>query len=281
MQKPTWNSENGYPDYAKITGIAWLSVVVRGVLVLGLLALGLLVLLALRLIEKPLFGLNRPWSPRVTQFVCRNALRFMGIRFETKGKPMRLPGAMVANHASWLDIFVLNARDRLYFVSKSEVAAWPGIGTLAKATGTVFITRDRKEAKAQQDMFEQRLSAGHKLLFFPEGTSTDSLRVLPFKSTLFAAFFSENLKPICYVQPVSVSYRAPDQADQRHYAWWGDMEFGPHMLQMLASRRHGKVEVVYHEPVAVADFANRKELTSHLERQVRAGHYLTQDLPHA
>ncbi|MGH1465449.1 MAG: lysophospholipid acyltransferase family protein [Cognatishimia sp.] len=276
MRRPTWYSDNGYPVYPKTKGIAWLRVAVRAPLVFGLLSFGLLFLLIIRVIEKPIFGLNRPWSPWVTQFVCRNVLRCMGIRLVTKGKPMRLPGAMVANHASWLDIFVLNAKDRLYFVSKSEVASWPGIGTLAKATGTVFIARDRKQAIAQQDMFEKRLTAGHKLLFFPEGTSTDSLRVLPFKSTLFAAFFSEKLKPICYVQPVSVSYRAPDNADERHYAWWGDMEFGPHMLQMLASRHHGRVELIYHAPVAVAEFANRKVLTEYLETQVRNGHYLTQ-----
>lgn len=274
MSSPTWHSENGYPEYPEIKGVAWLRVGVRGFFVFSLLMVGLLVLLLVRLIERPIFGVKRPWSPRITQFVCRNVLRFMGIGFQTQGRPMRLPGALVANHASWLDIFVLNAKDQPYFVSKAEVANWPGIGTLAKATGTVFIARDRKEAKAQQQVFEDRLSAGHKLLFFPEGTSTDSLRVLDFKSTLFAAFFTENLKPISHVQAVSVNYHAPEHVDQRFYAWWGGMDFGPHMLQMLAQPRHGRVDVVYHEPVAVADFKNRKDLAEYLGRHVTSGHYL-------
>jgi len=127
-------------------------------------------------------------------------------------------GAVVANHSSWLDIFALNASKRIYFVSKSEVAGWPGIGWLARATGTVFIARDRKEARGQIEVFRQRLSQGHKLLFFPEGTST---------------FFDDALRDGLSIQPVSVVYMAPKGLDPRHYGWWGDMEFGTHLLATL------------------------------------------------
>ena len=182
---------------------------------------------------------------------------------------MRYPGAVVANHASWLDIFVLNAGKRVYFVSKSEVAGWPGIGWLAKATGTVFITRDAREAATQKAVFEARLSAGHKLLFFPEGTSSDGLRVLPFKSTLFAAFFAPELQGFVRIQPVTVVYRPPAGKDRQFYGWWGDMDFGEHLLKMLAAPAQGSVEVVYHAPVAVADFSDRKALERHCETVVR------------
>ncbi len=122
---------------------------------------------------------------------------------------MHEKGAVVANHSSWLDIFTLNASQRIYFVAKSEVSGWPGIGWLARATGTVFITRKGTEAKRQQDLFEARLRAGHQLLFFPEGTSTDALRVLPFKPTLFQAFFTHGLDRVLFIQPVTVVYHAP------------------------------------------------------------------------
>lgn len=149
-------------------------------------------------------------------------------------------GALVANHASWLDIFVLNALSRIYFVSKAEVAGWPAIGWLARATGTLFIERDPKQARAQAQQMEDRLRAGHRLLFFPEGTSTDGLRVLPFKPTLFAAFFGQNQPPGLQVQPVSVSYHAPAGAPARLYAWWGDMDFGSHLLTVLAAPCGGR-----------------------------------------
>ena len=269
-----WDDKQGYPPKHRITAIGWLRFLVRAA-ILGSIVFGCLgVLLLVRLIEKPVYGLHRPWTPFITQFVCRTAFFMLGIRFEATGELMKERGAVVANHSSWLDIFALNARKRIYFVSKAEVAKWPGIGWLAKATGTVFIKRDPKEARQQKDVFEARLLAGHKLLFFPEGTSTDAVRVLPFKPTLFAAFFAPELRDALYVQPVTVMYHAPEGEDPRFYGWWGDMEFAEHLLQTLSQSPQGRVELIYHTPVAVRDFASRKALAAYCEDVVRGAHRL-------
>lgn len=265
----TWN-EGELPDSHKVRGLGWGLVLVRGgglgVLVFG----GLAVLLLVRLVERPLWGQRRPLTPWITQAVCRNAFRLLGMRYRSEGTPMRGPGAVVANHSGWLDIFALNARKRIYFVSKAEVAGWPGIGWLARATGTVFIARERREAAAQVALFQQRLAAGHKLLFFPEGTSTDGRRVLPFKPTLFAAFFDGAFADL-HIQPVTVVYEAPDGCDPRLYGWWGEMDFAPHLLATLAQRPQGRVTVIYHDPVWLRDYADRKALSAELERIVRQG----------
>jgi len=267
---PTWDSSDA-PDREVITPLGWLRALLRGALLAILVFGSLLLLLLLRLFERPLFGLRRPVTPYITQFVCRNALRILGMSFETTGTLMREPGAVVANHSSWLDIFTLNARKRIYFVSKSEVAKWPGIGWLARATGTVFVERNPRRAREQTDLFQARLLAGHKLVFFPEGTSSDGKRVLPFKTTLFAAFLMPKLRDISSIQPVTVLYHSPPGKPARYYGWWGDMDLGPHLLKILASKKHGGVRVIYHPPVRVADFDNRKKLAAHLEQVVRAG----------
>ena len=267
---PTWRSEKE-PAADPVSAAGWLRVALRGSAIAGLFAACFALLAALRLVERPLFGLRRPWTPRITQFVCRSSLRLLGMRYRTKGQVMRGGGAVVANHASWLDILTLNARKRIYFVSKSEVAEWPAIGRMARTVGTVFITRDARDAAAQRAIFEARLAAGHKLLFFPEGTSTDGQRVLPFKSTLFAAFFAPELRDALHVQPVSVVYHAPAGADARFYGWWGEMDFGAHMLKVLAAPRQGSVEVIYHAPLKVADFSDRKALARAAEQAVRRG----------
>jgi 1-acyl-sn-glycerol-3-phosphate acyltransferase len=49
------------------------------------------------------------------------------------------------------------------------------------------------------------------------------------------------------------------------------MEFGGHLLMVLAQGRQGRVEVIFHEPVAVDAFADRKALAAHCEAVVRAG----------
>jgi 1-acyl-sn-glycerol-3-phosphate acyltransferase len=272
---PTWNPGE-VPRPVAPGAAGWLRAVLRG-LVLVVVTYGcLLLLLVLRPVEMLVSLVSgrrgaRPLTPWITQAVCRSAFVILGIGFATRGRPMRGRGAVVANHASWLDIFTLNAPQRIFFVSKSEVGGWPGIGILARATGTLFIERKSREARRQKELFEARLRAGDKLLFFPEGTSTDGVRVLPFKSTLFAAFFEPGLREFLQVQPVTVVYRAPPGADPRFYGWWGDMEFGPHLLKLLAAPRQGAVEVIFHTPVRVADFPDRKALALWCEARVREG----------
>jgi 1-acyl-sn-glycerol-3-phosphate acyltransferase len=251
------------------TGVGRLRVLLRGTALGTILVLGLGTLLLLRLLERPVFGLRRPVTPFVTQAVCRAALGILGLRYTVRGQPLRGAGAVVANHGSWLDIFVLNARKRVYFVAKEDVAGWAGIGWLARATGTVFIRRARGEAARQRDIFRARIAAGHRLLFFPEGTSSDGRRVLPFKPTLFAAFFDPGLGDFA-IQPVTVIYTAPPGTDPRVHAWYGDMEFAPHLAAVLGLPRGGGVEVVYHPPLRVADFADRKALAAAAEAAVRA-----------
>ena len=271
MTVPTWDNAER-PDLPAPGLWGWSVVVLRGAVIIACLIVGMIFLTLLRLIERPLFGMSRPFSPYVVQVVCRISLRVLGIQLRRSGKPMTGRGAIVANHTSWLDIFVLNASDRIFFVSKAEVAGWPGIGILARATGTLFINRSRRDAKAHSNMMTERLKAQHRLLFFPEGTSTDGQQVLPFKTTLFAAFFQEDLARSLRIQPVSVTYHAPKGKDHRLFGWWGDMEFGTHLLATLANTGRGQVDVVYHEPISVAEAGHRKILAKKAEDAVRAGH---------
>ncbi|MBV7409544.1 lysophospholipid acyltransferase family protein [Maritimibacter sp. DP1N21-5] len=264
----SWDDGSERPDL-HVSAPGWVVAVLRVIPLFVVLAIGLVATLVMLPLERLVAGESRPITPTITRLVCIAALAILGIGWRAKGVPMRGPGAVVANHSSWLDIFVLNAPKRLYFVSKAEVRDWPGIGWLARATGTVFIRRDRREAAAQVGEFRRRLSLGHRLLFFPEGTSTDSRRVLPFKTTLFAAFFADGLRQNMWVQPVSVVYLAPRGRDDRFYGWWGDMDLGPHLLAVLGAVRQGRVEIHYHDPVRVADFADRKMLAAHCEAAVR------------
>jgi 1-acyl-sn-glycerol-3-phosphate acyltransferase len=267
----TWD-KGSHPDMPNATAAGWLRIVLRALALIVLVFGGLIVLLLVRLIERPLYGLHRPVTPFITQFVCRNAFRILGMRFVVTGTPMTARGAVVANHSSWLDIFSLNAAKRIYFVSKSEVASWPGIGWLARATGTVFIERNPARARSQTELFQQRMLAGHKLLFFPEGTSTDGLQVLPFKTTLFQSFFADELRDEIMIQPVAVIYNAPAGMDSRFYGWWGSMEFATHLLATLAPARQGSVAVVYGTPLKVSEFENRKTLAAACELAVRSAH---------
>ena len=264
----TWQGEPpSHPPRPSVLG--WLLVALRGTAVLSVLLIGVLLILPLRAAERLAAGHRRPATGPWVQGVCRLCLWLMGFRWRRRGQPMRGPGAMVANHSSWLDIFALNAAAPVFFVSKAEVAGWPGINVLTRVTETHFVTRDPRLARAQAAEFADRTALGHRLLFFPEGTSTDGQRVLPFKPTLFQAFLDPALPQGLAIQPVSVRYEAPPGRDPRFYGWWGDMDLGPHLLAVLAQPRQGRITVTLHPPIPVAGH-DRKTLAAAAESAVRS-----------
>ena len=234
------------------------------IVIYGLLAVFLLV----RVFEWP-FG--RKITPGITQLVCHLCLVIMGISQKVQGNPMSSFGCVVANHSSWIDIFVLNAPQRIFFVSKNEVRNWFGIGILGRVTGTVFIERNMRQSLIQKGIFFERLCKGDKLLFFPEGTSTDGQQISPYKSTLFAALFEPELKEKLFVQPVSVYYKAPKEKDPSHYAWWGESNMWVHLKTVLSTAGGGTVSVTFHEPIKVSDYLDRKALANQCELITREG----------
>lgn len=219
--------------------------------------------------------ISRPFDLRLHHGVqvlwARIGLFLCGLRLRVEGRRMPHGGALVANHASWLDIFALLGPGRVIFVSKAEVRSWPVIGYVAAVAGTMFIERRQSHAKRQQEEMRDRIAGGQLLCFFPEGTSTDGLRVLPFKSSLFAVFETPELRDTVWVQPVSVVYEAPPGVAPSLYGWWGDMPFGRHVLDVVTSSFGGRVTVVFHEPVKAADIADRKRLARACGEAVETG----------
>ena len=266
---PTWESETP-AKVKRVTALGWVLVLVRLVLLLAIILPGVVLVLILRVTEPLFFGARHPVTVRFQRMAIWAGLMVIGLKYRTEGKPLRAHGAVVANHASWLDIFTLGAGQAIVFVSKAEVSTWPVIGFLARIVGTVFISRNPREAATQRAQLQTELDAGRKLLFFPEGTSTDGKRVLPFKSSLFGAFTT--LEEGLQIQPVTVIYSAPKGEDEtRFYGWWGEMDLGPHMLQVLGQWPQGGVRVIYHEPLLVKDYPDRKLLARTLEEKVRSG----------
>ncbi len=245
--------------------LGWVLLALRA-LVFGLITLVLFVIfMLLRLL---------PWqrpAKLIVGFWNHLAVWFCGLSVRRVGTPMREPGARVSNHASWMDPLTLRVAAPMQFVSKADVAGWPVIGTLARTSGVVFIERKRSRAATHQNVLLERLKGGEQLCFFPEGTSSDGLRVLPFKSTLFEVFLSDEMREITWVQPMSLIYRPRKALRPDFYGWWGKMGFGGHLVQILSQSWGGEAVVVFHAPVRAADFADRKALARHCEAEVKAG----------
>src|SRR6185312_12624204 len=138
----------------------------------------------------------------------RQVANLFGLRIRLVGTPIRDEGVLiVANHTSWADIVIFSAVMPISFVSKAEVARWPLFGTLARLQRTVFVDRRPQSTGNQRDEIAQRLADGDNLILFPEGTSDDGNRILPFYSALLGV--AERRLPgggPVPVQPVSIGY---------------------------------------------------------------------------
>ena len=198
----------------------------------------------------------------------------MGIRVEIYGaRSADRPVLYVANHISWLDIFTLGGVMTPSFVARADLEGWTLFGWLSTLRRTIFIDREnRARSGAHLEKMIERLEAGDSLILFPEGTSSDGSRVLPFKSSLFAvAERWQGAKPLT-VQPVTVAYtRINSMPLGRHYrpyvGWYGDMELGPHLWELLTIGRVGAV-ITFHDPVTLETAGGRKAMSAHCHGEI-------------
>ncbi len=199
-------------------------------------------------------ALRQRWSARL--------LKILGIRLHADA-PFIGPGSLiVANHVSWLDIFVINAAFPTTFVSKAEVREWPLAGWLAARHETVFLRRgSRGHARIVNGEIAALLAAGRHVTVFPEGTTTDGSHVLGFHGALLQAAIEASAP----LQPIAITYRLPDGQYTRAPAYDGDLSLLDSLRaivaepQIIARLRVG-------EPLSVIDLPDRKTL-AHLARE--------------
>ncbi len=220
--------------------------------------------------------LGLPLAKRLPYWYHRRCRRLLGVRVVRRGRQSRThPTLYVANHVSYLDIMVLGSLIQGSFVAKSEVAGWPLFGQLAKLQRSIFVERRPQRAAAGRDEMSKRLEAGDDLILFPEGTSGDGNRALPFRSALFSVAERRPHGAALTVQPVSVAYTLLDGFPMGRYlrpffAWYGDMELASHMWQAMGLGRL-TVVVEFHPPVTVDEFGSRKALAEHCFKEVSQG----------
>ena len=215
-------------------------------------------------------------AERIPLLVHRVVVWILDAKVTVKGEQVKEGAVLfVCNHASYADISLIGAHIRGSFVAKAEVAKWPLFGICAKLSRTVFVDRRARYARQQAEEMKRRFERGDRLILFPEGTSSDGNRVLPFRSSLFATAEIEiDGKPVA-VQPVSLAYTRLDGIPMgRHlrpfFAWYGDMEMFSHLWGIVGVGR-STVVLEFHKPVTIRDFPSRKALAAYCQSVVAAG----------
>jgi lyso-ornithine lipid O-acyltransferase len=219
--------------------------------------------------------LRQSWVSTFPRFYHRWCCRILGLRVRRIGQPAAArPVLFAANHISYLDITVFGSLIPGSFIAKREVARWPLFGWLAKLQRSVFIDRQVRSTAAQRDSIAGRLAGNEALILFPEGTSGDGNRVLPFKSALFSVADRGGSDSLI-VQPVSIAYTRLDgmpigRTLRPLFAWYGGMAMAPHLWNVLGL---GKIEVIveFHRPTSLAECGSRKLLARYCQERVAAG----------
>ncbi|MFO7543014.1 MAG: lysophospholipid acyltransferase family protein [Thiobacillus sp.] len=157
-----------------------------------------------------LAGLAFPWldaarRDRLIMAWARRLLRVLGVQTRITPPPDLPRGALlVCNHVSWLDIYLIYAAQRVHFVSKSEVRAWPVAGWLAHKTGTLFLERGRRADTVRVNTeMRELMEGGAWVAVFPEGTTSDGRGLRRFLPSLLQPAVELN----CPIVPAALRYR--------------------------------------------------------------------------
>ncbi len=165
------------------------------------------------------------------QQAARLILASLGIHYRVEGRPPT-HGLVVANHLSYLDILILSAAMRCFFVAKIEIGGWPYFGKAARTGGTIFIDRSSLASAEQVSaIIAERLELPVPVLFFPEGTSTDGSQLLRFHSRLFEPAIVAGAP----VTAAAVRYVLEEGIPERDLCWFGDETFVSHLLKTLGA----------------------------------------------
>ncbi|QDQ26356.1 1-acyl-sn-glycerol-3-phosphate acyltransferase [Chitinimonas arctica] len=199
------------------------------------------------------------WSSRL----CR----ILGVEVRVHGSP---PGLMphntilVANHISWLDIFVMNSSTPSRFVAKAEVRDWPVAGWIAHRTGTLFVTRERRHDTVRVNrLISAALTGGDCIAVFPEGSTTEGDDVANFNASLL----QPAIEAAAQVIPVALCYYDRDGHRSKAAAYVGEMSLLESLLLLVAEP--GLTAELSYCPSLAAGEWNRRELATQAHLHIR------------
>ena len=214
--------------------------------------------------------ISKRTSQKIVQIFHKMLLWLMNINVEIAGtiNNSNVPTLYISNHLSYLDIPVLGSIINGRFIAKNEISNWPIFGYLSKVGNTIFINRNLRFLKKNKSIIYDFISKGDSIILFPEGTTSDGIRVLKFKSSLLTSLEQKNI----LIQPIVIKYRSINGMPLNRWlkpivAWYGDMDLKPHLINILKLFSI-KVQITYLPALNGKDFTNRKDMTYTLHHAI-------------
>lgn len=207
---------------------------------------------------------QRIFAQRAVRWLCQLLVWAVGVDRTHRGTMPPAGSLLVANHLSWLDIVTVLAAYRCTFVAKHEVQSWPVVGTLGNAMGVIWIDRMRvRDVVRVMPIVEATLRAGHSVLLFAEGTTSNGSSVLPFRTGLFQSAVRVGAP----VVPIAVS-GSVSHGDVDALCWYGDESLVRNVPRLIALRG---TTLSWHVGAGIpstATWANRKHIAADARSQI-------------
>ena len=209
--------------------------------------------------------IERRWNSSLMG-ILKIEIHLCGVAPDLSVKNMML----VANHVSWLDIYLLNSVRPLRFVSKAEVRSWPIVGWLAARAGTLFIDRSKRhDTKRINHEVSTVLSKGGCVAVFPEGTTSDGSLLRPFHASLLQPAIDSQSK----IWPAAIRYTHADGSLNVAPAYVDDVTFKDSIFLIL-SQKTIYAEIQFMPPIHTHG-KQRRDLAMEAERVIARALNLT------
>ena len=177
-----------------------------------------------------------------------------GLRVRVEGKPASGTLLMLANHLSWLDILALAGATRSAFVAHGGLAAHGFLKWLCDQNETEFIAREQRGTVGRQVTQVRAALARRRLTIFPEGTTSDGISLLAFKSSLLSAV--DGATEVT-VQPVALAYE-----EAAEIAWLTNEPGMANVRRILSRTRSVRLTIRFLEPLSGSELRDRKAMAA-------------------
>jgi len=198
---------------------------------------------------------------------CRQFLAMLAVEARVHrhdAGPMPNHVLIVANHISWLDIFVLLSFQPARFVAKADLKRMPVVGRLITNVGTLYIERERRrDTHTVNRATVEALERGDVVGVFPEATTSDGTGLLKFHSSLLQSVVDAK----GHVQPVAIRYRTPRDEFCIAPAYVGGLNLVQSFWRVTGEPRI--VAELHVMPAFSAASAHRRDLSRAAEEAIR------------
>jgi len=205
-------------------------------------------------------------AAKYTKLICQ----LYNIKIELHNFPQNKdPGLIVGNHLGFIDILVMHSITKALFITSEEMRKTPLLGIITEMAGCMYVDRkNRLNIRGELDSIVQTLNDGFRVTLYPEATSHNGEKVLPFKRTLIssAALAGKPIFPYCFNfksingGPFTLKYRD-------YVCWYGDITFFTSFLR-ACSLREVVADVTFLEPYYPKPEQDRAEVADEIRRQI-------------